>query len=89
MNKFLLVIVELAVFKLFLSVTKSIGLKENYMNISEFTPYILDKLGFGVTIIDAETHQIIYVNSKLLNKTGYNYSKIIGKSCQIFYARQK
>ena len=51
------------------------------MNISDFAPYILDKLGFGVTVIDAETHKIIYVNSKLLDETGYNYSEIVGKSC--------
>jgi diguanylate cyclase (GGDEF)-like protein len=51
------------------------------MNISDFAPYIIDKLGFGVTVIDAQTHQIIYVNSKLLDETGYNYFEIVGKSC--------
>ena len=55
--------------------------QNNLENISNFAPSILNILGFGVTIIDAETHQIVYINTKLLNMTGYNYSEIVGQIC--------
>jgi len=33
--------------------------------ISDFSPVIFEALGFGVVIVDAETHRIVYANSKI------------------------
>ena len=46
-----------------------------------FAPSVLEKLGFGVVIIDAETHHIVYANEKILSITGYSSKEIIGKIC--------
>lgn len=50
-------------------------------NISFFAPWVLEKLGFGVVIIEYDTHCIVYANEKILSITGYSSEEIIGKSC--------
>lgn len=50
-------------------------------DISDSAPLVMEKLGFGVVIIDADTHQIVYVNSKLLSISGFAADDIVGKMC--------
>jgi len=50
-------------------------------NISLFAPLVLEKLGFGVVIIDSYTHCIVYANEKIFSITGYSSKEIIGKRC--------
>ena len=50
-------------------------------SIAPFAPMLLEKLGFGVVVIDAETSQIVYVNEKILSITGYSSKAIIGNLC--------
>ena len=49
-------------------------------NISLFAPLVLDKLGFGVVIIEYDTQCIVYANAKILSITGYSSEELIGKS---------
>ena len=49
--------------------------------ISDFAPAILERLGFGVVIIDADTHRIVYANSKLLSMGNYRGGSVIGQTC--------
>jgi diguanylate cyclase (GGDEF)-like protein len=44
-------------------------------------PSILEALGFGVVTIDAETHRIVYANSKIFSMGGYPPGTVIGQSC--------
>jgi len=50
-------------------------------NIMNFSAEILNSLGFGVVIISAENHQIVYSNSKLLSMSGHAREDILGKQC--------
>jgi len=63
--------------------TKSSGDLQNMSvdSMAFFAPSVLEKLGFGVVIIDAETHHIVYANEKILSITGYSSNEIIGKIC--------
>lgn len=46
-----------------------------------FAISILEALGFGVVIVDADNHNIIYANSKVLSMGDYSKEAIIGHSC--------
>ena len=54
-------------------------------NISLFAPLVLDKLGFGVVIIEYDTQCIVYANAKILSITGYSSEELIGKSCHTLF----
>ncbi len=49
--------------------------------ISDFAPAILETLGFGVVIVDVDTHHIVYANSKLYDMSGYPEGAVIGRIC--------
>jgi len=49
--------------------------------IIDFAPAIMETLGFGVMLIDADTHRIIYTNSKIMSLGGYPEGTIIGQTC--------
>lgn len=49
--------------------------------VSNFGSSVLENLGFGVVVIDSDTHKIVYANSKLLNMCSFSYEKIIGNVC--------
>jgi diguanylate cyclase (GGDEF)-like protein len=49
--------------------------------ISDFSPVIFEALGFGVIIVDAETHRIVYANSKIYDMGGYPAGTLIGQAC--------
>ncbi|MEN6374270.1 MAG: EAL domain-containing protein [Smithella sp.] len=46
-----------------------------------FATSILEALGFGVVIVDADNHKIVYANSKVLSMGGYSEEAIIGHIC--------
>ena len=48
---------------------------------SIFALSTLDALGFGVTVINADTRRIIYANRKLLDMSRYHPEELIGKPC--------
>ncbi len=50
-------------------------------DLSLSAPTVLEKLGFGVVIIDASTHEIVYANSKLLSLSGFSAEEVAGKVC--------
>jgi diguanylate cyclase (GGDEF)-like protein/PAS domain S-box-containing protein len=50
-------------------------------NIPDFAAYLLNNLGVGVAVIDAETQQVIFVNSEFLNISGYTREEITSKTC--------
>ncbi len=50
-------------------------------DIHIFSQTILETLGFGVAIIDAETHKVVYANSKTLTMGGFTEEKVFGKVC--------
>lgn len=50
-------------------------------DIYPFETFVLEKLGFGVIIIDEDKHNIVYVNAKTVSITGYSFEEIIGKHC--------
>lgn len=54
----------------------------NDSSIEELASGILETLGFGVIIIEIDTREIVYANSKLLQMRGKNNENIIGKTCQ-------
>ena len=47
----------------------------------DFAPSILEALGFGVVIVDAASHNIVYANSKALSMGGYTEESVIGHVC--------
>lgn len=47
----------------------------------DFSSEVLDKLGFGVVIVDSETHKIVYVNPKIVSISGYRQEDLIGCLC--------
>jgi len=49
--------------------------------ISNFAPAILETLGFGVVIVDADTHRIVYANSKIYDMGGFPEGAVIGRTC--------
>ncbi len=57
----------------------SINPKEN--GISDFSPVIFEALGFGVVVVDADTHRIVYANSKIYGIGGYSEGALIGHAC--------
>jgi len=54
---------------------------KNFDKITDFSAEILNILGFGVVIIDADTHEIVYANSRVFSMSGYNPEDILGKEC--------
>mgnify|MGYP000921593371 CR=1 FL=1 len=53
----------------------------NDSSFANFAPHILETLGFGVMLVDTDTHAVAYANSKLLAMSGYERENIIGLSC--------
>jgi len=51
------------------------------ITISNFAPAILETLGFGVVIVDADTHRIVYANSKIYDMGGFPEGAVIGRTC--------
>ena len=49
--------------------------------IYAFAPSILEALGFGVVIVDVETHRIVYANSKIYSMGDYPDGTIVGQTC--------
>lgn len=62
------------------SLTTSLNDTDSH-NVLEFAQTILETLGFGVVIIDAETHKVVYTNSKALMMSGLTEEMIIGEVC--------
>ncbi len=50
-------------------------------NFAASSADILEALGFGVAIIDADNHQIVYANNTLLNLSGQTPDTLLGQSC--------
>jgi len=50
-------------------------------DIYHFETFVLEKLGFGVIIIDEDKHNVVYANAKIFGITGYSSEEIIGKNC--------
>lgn len=48
---------------------------------SAFPAELLDALGFGVVIIDADTHRLVYANAALLRLSGRRAEEILGQEC--------
>lgn len=46
-----------------------------------FSAATLNVLGFGVVIMEADTHRIVYANERALHMGGYSLDNIIGKPC--------
>lgn len=46
-----------------------------------FSAVTLNVLGFGVVIMEADTHRIVYANERALHMGGYSLDNIIGKPC--------
>ena len=42
---------------------------------------MFDMLGFGVTIMEADTHRIVFANARALAMSGHAAENIIGKYC--------
>lgn len=53
-------------------------------HITPLSDELLQTLGFGVVIIDADDHKILYANSKLCNMSGHLLENIIGRECRNF-----
>ena len=49
--------------------------------IADFAEKAIESLGFGVVIVEAETHKIIYINQKALAMSGYTAETVLGKTC--------
>ncbi len=49
--------------------------------IASFAAVILETLGFGVVIIEEQTHRIVYVNDKIQRMSGFQKEAIEGKVC--------
>lgn len=54
---------------------------KNFDKITDFSAEILNILGFGVVIIDADTHEIVYANSRIFSMSGYTSEDVLGKEC--------
>jgi len=53
----------------------------DYDKMTDFSTEILTILGVGVVIIEADTHKIVYANSKVLSMSGYLSGELIGQKC--------
>ena len=54
---------------------------DNNIKIREFSNEILNMLGFGVVIIEAESHKVVYANAKFSEMSGHDSRKSIGVMC--------
>lgn len=58
-------------------------------NIADFADDLLDNCGFGVAVIDAETHQVIFANSEFLSISGCTREEISDKTCNNLSCKAK
>lgn len=65
-----------------LDVSNDINTNNDFeINMNSHALSILDALGFGVTVIDSETHEILYFNKKVGMMSGFSRGDLIGKKC--------
>jgi len=49
--------------------------------IGYFSPAMFEALGFGVVVVDADTHRIVYANQKIHGIGGYPAGMLVGRAC--------
>ena len=54
---------------------------KDLLQMTDVSSLILNSQGFGLIIIDGDTSQIVYANSKLFEMSGFLPENIIGKKC--------
>ena len=52
---------------------------KDLLQMTDVSSLILNSQGFGLIIIDGDTSQIVYANSKLFEMSGFLPENIIGK----------
>jgi len=50
-------------------------------DIADFAAATIENLGFGIVIVEADSHKVVYLNQKALAMSGFSMDAILGQTC--------